>query len=151
MIVLPEGMFSMVTNPEESSFGLCTGQTREVMLTITPSAGWYNHYGKVLGQGDLALGDFVNILTALAELEEELGMEAGPFVVAPLQGDKDTHRTLSPHELIERCTFIITAEMVYVLDLLTAPLEHIFVKNNIPFVLAHRTDAHALFGLLLLH
>lgn len=151
MIVLPEGMFSRVADPAQSAFGLRAGQTREIMLTITPSAGWYNHFGRVLGQGDLALGDFVNIITALAELERDHDMEAGPFVITPFRDERHVHRTLSLDELAERCSFIITAQRVHVFDLLTAPLENIFVRNNIPFTLAHRADSHVLFGPMLFH
>ncbi|HCR92602.1 MAG TPA: hypothetical protein DIU47_01450 [Candidatus Pacebacteria bacterium] len=152
MVILPEGMFEGVTDPIESPFLLCAHQERDVALVLAPRAGWYNHYGQVLSQGDLALNDFINIMNALNQLEDAHGSPAAPFIVVPSpKTEAPLYHTISQHELAQQCSFVITARGVHAFDLLTPTLFNFFQKNGVKLIVGHRNNLYSVLGVYLIH
>src|SRR3972149_734181 len=144
-MILHEGVFEGITKPEDSFFGLCSGQTRSPYEVLVASAGWYNQLGELLGVGDLAIRDFVNIYTGLTEDDLE------SFVLLPNTKDFSPHRTLTPKVLTERCWYIIDHSGVYVFDQRFIIFEYLFVKYNLPAVSQKRYEAYDLIAKHVLH
>lgn len=139
-MILREGVFEGVTDPKNSFFGLCSGQTRSPYEVLVASAGWYNSLGELLGGGDLAISDFINIYTGLIEDDLE------SFVIVPNTKDFTPHCALTPRMLIERCWYIIDGSGVYVFDQRFIIFEDLFIKYNLPAVLQKRHEACGIIG-----
>ena len=129
MVILPEGMFIGVRN---SDFGIFSGQTRGYSEVIITQAGWYNQLGQVLGEGDLAFEDFVNIFNSLPVGYPNL------FVVVPA---RDTpHKQLSLNLLAERCAFIVLPNAIHIVAPPSIITEHRFEKRLVGYVLQDDTE-----------
>lgn len=144
-MILRQGVFEGVTDPRNSFFGLCSGQTRNPNEVLVASAGWYNSLGELLGGGDLAIGDFINIYTGLAEDDLE------SFVIVPNTKDFTPHCALTPKVLTECCWYIIDRNGIHVFDQRFIIFEDLFVKYNLPAVLQKRHEAYGLIGQHALH
>ncbi len=154
MVILPEGMFVGV---HDSLFGIFSGQTRAHSEIIITQAGWYNQLGQVLGEGDLSMEDFVNILSNL-----QVG-DPCSLIVVPAR--ETPHKQLSPHLLAERCAFIIHPDLIHIIAAPSFLTEGYFARQRVscilpdgegvegplPYVVSNRTEAKALIGELILH
>lgn len=139
-MLTPE-MFS-ITDPgfaEFAPFGICPGQIRDDRKTLVTAAGWYNQYGDLLGQGDLTIIDFSNIMRGLSKEEVD------SFIVVPLPLYSSTgmlHRPLEPLDLVERCLYVIVPEVIYIFDARVDILERLCTNQNLPYDFAHRLRAY---------
>lgn len=153
-MILRAGMFVGV---HDSLFGISSGQTREHTEVIITQAGWYNQLGQLLGEGDLALEDFVNILSNLP------ASGLGSLIVVPARDAP--HNQLSPKLLAERCAFIIHPDVIHIIAPPSIITEYRFAQQRVlytlqdgtqeegplPYTVSNRTEAHALFGEITLH
>lgn len=154
-MILRAGMFIGV---RDSRFGIFSGQTRKQSEVIITQAGWYNQLGQVLGEGDLSMEDFVNIIGNLHVGDPSL------LIVMPAIGDR-AHKQLTPQHLAEQCAFIINPDVIHIIAAPNMATEFHFFRQRVsyvlpdgtaeegplPYVLSTRTEARALLAEFALH
>lgn len=129
-MILREGMFIGV---HDSRFGIFSGQTRRDSEVIITQAGWYNQLGQVLGEGDLSMEDFVNIIGNLHVGDPSL------LIVLPAK-DNVSHKQLPPHVLAERCAFIIHPDVIHIVAAPNMATEFHFFRQRVSYVLPDGTE-----------
>lgn len=145
MIILPETVSSGNTEPNFSlsDLGIYSGQTYEdgykrpdVIINVSS---WYSAEGAYWGEGGLSVSDFYSISNGLKN-----HCAAAFFVVPQERGLLCPYEDLTPHEVANWCSFVITRSCVYVFNEYSPYITRGLEYANINFQYARRHEASIL-------